>query len=203
MPGVNVTPKQGLCPCCFLNARSHFAQTICSLCLMAGTTCCWRGTRILTKIRSYNIVLRSTTLGASVIHAYLQGPPKRFENICKHRAYIRTCLIYDLVILLFDFVMNDVQAEGLMDSEGNSLDLDRPVGGIANEQEGNFNMAVEDGMNQEKVSGSPVQVEHCKIVQYFMACTANALGNTLQQHLIMPCVPVELLSMTQASGTLV
>ncbi|KAK9831061.1 hypothetical protein WJX74_001575 [Apatococcus lobatus] len=43
-----------------------------------------------------------------------------------------------------------LQAEGLQDSEGKSLDLDRPPGGIANEQEDNFNSAVEDGVQQEK-----------------------------------------------------
>ena len=47
----------------------------------------------------------------------------------------------------------EMQAEGLQDSSGHSLDLERPAGGIANEQEDTFNSAVQDGVHQEKVCG--------------------------------------------------
>lgn len=68
------------------------------------------------------------------------------------------------------FVMNGVQAEGLMDREGHSLDLERPAGGIANEQEGNFNTAVEDGMNQEKVSSTPCSLSTFFQEMYGLLC---------------------------------
>ncbi len=66
-----------------------------------------------------------------------------------------------------------LQAEGLLDEEGEALEVQRAPEGIANEQEGNFNSAVEDGVAQEKV---------CSTLRFFstLACSLLVLWQYYQ-----------------------